>query len=62
MNYNGPQIPIQMGGNLPGLENEQNIEKAQAQDVEMDHYEEALGLDPDEVEQEIIELEDENLD
>ena len=46
-----PQIPIQMGANLPGLENEQNIEQAQAQDVEMDHYEEVLGLGPDEVEQ-----------
>jgi hypothetical protein len=33
-----PQIPMQMGGNLPGLETEQNIEEAQAQDVEMDHY------------------------
>lgn len=53
-----PQLPIQMGGNLPGLETEQNIEEAQAQDVEMDHYEEVLGLDPEEVEQEVIELED----
>jgi hypothetical protein len=44
-----PQIPMQMGGNLPGLETEENIEKAQAQDVEMDYYEEALGLDPQEV-------------
>jgi flagellar biosynthesis protein FlhF len=53
-----PQIPMQMGGNLPGLETEENIEKAQAQDVEMDYYEEALGLDPQEVEEEVIELED----
>ena len=53
-----PQIPMQIGGNLPGLETEENINEAQAQDVEMDHYEEVLGLDPGEAEQEIIELED----
>jgi hypothetical protein len=53
-----PQIPMQIGNNLPGLETEENIEKAQAQDVEMDYYEEALGLEPQEVEEEIIELED----
>jgi hypothetical protein len=53
-----PQIPMQMGQNLPGLETEQNIEEAQMQDAEMDAYEEALGLDPEDVEQEVIELED----
>jgi hypothetical protein len=53
-----PQIPMQIGGNLPGLDTEQNIQEAQAQDVEMDRYEEVLGLDPGEVEEEIIELED----
>ena len=47
-----------MGQNLPGLETEQNIEEAQMQDAEMDMYEEALGLDPEDVEQEVIELED----
>jgi hypothetical protein len=56
-----PQIPMQMGGNLPGLENEQNIEEAQAQDVEMDYYEEALGLDPQEVEEEILSLTDDEI-
>jgi hypothetical protein len=53
-----PQLPIQTGGNLPGLDTEQNIEEAAAQDAEMDYYEEALGLEPDEVESEIIENED----
>ena len=53
-----PQIPIQAGSNLPGLDTEQNIEEAQAQDVEMDYYEEALGLEPGDVEEEIIELDD----
>ena len=53
-----PQLPLQMGQNLPGLDTEENLEKAQNQDAEMDMYEEALGLDPSEVEQEVIELED----
>jgi hypothetical protein len=53
-----PQFPIQAGSNLPGLETEQNIEEAQAQDAEMDYYEEALGLEPGDVEEEIIELDD----
>ena len=53
-----PQIPIQMGQNLPGLDTEENIEEAQQQDADMDAYEHALGLEPDEVEQEVIELED----
>jgi len=53
-----PQIPIQMGQNLPGLETEENIQEARMQDEEMDAYEEALGLDSDEVEEEVIELED----
>jgi hypothetical protein len=53
-----PIIPIQSGANLPGLDTEQNIQEAQAQDVEMDYYEEALGLEPGDVESEVIELED----
>ena len=53
-----PQFPIQAGANLPGLETEQNIEEAQKQDAEMDYYEEALGLEPGDVEEEIIELDD----
>ena len=53
-----PIIPMQMGQNLPGLESDENIQEARMQDEEMDQYEEALGLDPDEVEEEVIELED----
>jgi hypothetical protein len=53
-----PQLPMQMGQNLPGLEHEENIQLAQQQDEEMKMYEESLGLDSDEVEQEIIELDD----
>jgi len=53
-----PQIPMQMGQNLPGLDTEENLDEAQLQDAEMDMYEEALGLDPAEVEQEVIELDD----
>lgn len=53
-----PQIPIQMGGNLPGLERDQDLQEAQMQDEEMQMYEDALGLDPQEVEEEVIELDD----
>jgi len=53
-----PQIPMQMGQNLPGLDTEENLAQAQEQDAEMDMYEEALGLDPGEAEGEVIELED----
>ena len=53
-----PQLPIQAGSNLPGLDTEENIQEAQDQDAEMELYEEQLGLDPDEVEEEVIELED----
>jgi len=53
-----PILPIQSGANLPGLETEQNIQEAMAQDAEMDYYEEALGLEPGDVEEEVIELED----
>lgn len=53
-----PQIPIQMGANLPGLEREEDVKLAAEQDAEMDHYEEVLGLEPGEVEQEVIELDD----
>ncbi|MEI6882240.1 MAG: hypothetical protein WCK82_13040, partial [Bacteroidota bacterium] len=53
-----PTIPMQMGANLPGLEREEDVKLAAQQDAEMDHYEEVLGLEPDEVEQEVIELDD----
>ena len=54
-----PQLPIQAVGNLPGLnDREEDVKNAEEQDAEMEQYEDALGLDPDEVEQEVIELED----
>ena len=53
-----PQLPIQQGANLPGLETEENVKEAQMQDVQMDYYEDALGLEPGDVEEEVIELED----
>ena len=49
---------MQSGANLPGLDTEENIQEAQMQDDEMDYYEDALGLDPGEVEEEVIEQED----
>jgi len=54
-----PTIPLQSGGNLPGLDTrEEDLGLAEEQDAEMEQYEDILGLDPDEVEQEVIELED----
>lgn len=41
---------------MPGLETEENIQEAQMQDVQMDYYEDALGLEPGDVEEEVIEL------
>ena len=53
-----PTLPMQMGANLPGLEKDEDIKEAAQQDAEMDYYEEALGLEPGDVEQEIIEQDD----
>jgi len=53
-----PILPMQTGANLPGLEKEEDLELAAQQDAEMDYYEEALDLEPGDVEQEIIEQED----
>jgi hypothetical protein len=53
-----PQLPIQNGANLPGLDDYQDPQEANEQDEAMDYYEESLGLDPDDAEQEVIELED----
>ena len=49
-----------MGTSLPGLgdDRETEIEDALQQEAEMDHIEEVLGLDSNEVEEEIIELDD----
>ena len=53
-----PQIPIQAGGNLPALDPESKLAQAQEQDAQLDEFEAELGLDPDDAEQEVIELED----
>jgi hypothetical protein len=53
-----PILPTQMGANLPGLERDEDLKDAAQQDAEMDYYEEALGLEPGDVEEEIIEQED----
>jgi len=53
-----PQIPIQSGSYLPSLDREEDIQKAKAQDADMDYYEKELGLEEDEVEEEVIEMED----
>jgi hypothetical protein len=53
-----PIFPIQAGGALPTLETQENVQEAQEQDAEMDMYEEALGLEPGDVEEEVVELED----
>jgi hypothetical protein len=52
-----PKLPIQSGANLSSLFDEDK-EKALAQEEEMEHFEEVLGLEPDEVDEEVIELED----
>ena len=53
-----PQLPMQTGGNLPGLDREEDIEEATQQEADMQAYEAELGLDPSEVEEEVIELDD----
>jgi len=53
-----PQLPMQTGSNLPSLDREEDVKLAAEQEAEMDHYEEVLGLDPSEVEQEVVELDD----
>ena len=53
-----PTLPIQTGGNLPGLDREEDIQQAAEQDAEMQEYEDKLGLDESEVEEEVIELDD----
>jgi len=53
-----PQIPIQSGSYLPSLDVEEDIQKAKSQDADMKYYEDALGLESDEVEEEVIEMED----
>jgi len=53
-----PKLPIQAGNNLPVQDREDEIHDAKDQDAEMEAFEDELGLDEDEVEQEVIENED----
>jgi hypothetical protein len=53
-----PKLPIQKGANLPSLETEQDIEEALMQEEEIERFEEVLGLEPGEADEEVIELED----
>ena len=54
-----PQIPLQMGGTLPALdEHEDQIKEATEQDAETEELADFLGLDDEEAEQEVIELDD----
>jgi hypothetical protein len=53
-----PKIPLQMGGNLPGLDQTNQADKETKKDSEITEYEEEFGLDSNEAEQEVIELDD----
>jgi hypothetical protein len=53
-----PEIPIQAGFNLPSLEREDTIHNAEEQDEDLEAYADSLGLDSEDIEQEVIELED----
>jgi hypothetical protein len=53
-----PKLPMQMGANLPSLETEKDVEEALMQEKEIERFEEVLGLEPGESDEEIIELED----
>ena len=53
-----PQLPIAQGANLPSLERDEDVQEAIMQDDEIEHYEEVLGLEPGEAEEEVIELDD----
>lgn len=55
---NIPNIPLQQGSNLPSLDRETDIEEAIEQDETLQHYEEVLGLEHDEVSEEVIEMDD----
>ena len=47
-----PQIPMQMGGNLPSLDkSEEEIRKAEYQQDQIDELEEQLGLEDDSAEE-----------
>jgi len=54
-----PKIPLQLGGNLASLDQQdEEIKDATQQDEETEQIADILGMDHEEVEQEVIELED----
>jgi hypothetical protein len=53
-----PKLPMQMGKNLASLETDEDIDEALMQEEEIEHFEEVLGLEPGEADDEVIELED----
>jgi hypothetical protein len=53
-----PEIPLQAGANLASLEREDDIHNAEEQDDDLEAYADSLGLSPEDLEQEVIELED----
>ena len=53
-----PNLPIQAGNNLASLESEENLNEALMQEEEIEEYEDALGLEPGDAEEEVIELDD----
>jgi len=53
-----PTLPIQAGSNLPGLDREDDTIDLVQQDEDLQRYEEELGLDETEAEEEVIEMED----
>lgn len=55
-----PKMPIQQGANLASLdlETEETFEEKMMQESEIEHYEDVLGLEPGEADEEVIELDD----
>jgi len=53
-----PQIPIQSGSNLPGLDRIDTEQEDAQKDADMEMYAESLGLEDQEVEEEVVELDD----
>jgi hypothetical protein len=53
-----PQLPIRTGSNLASLDREKDVDEALDQEEQTDQYEEFLGLEPGEADEEVIELED----
>jgi hypothetical protein len=53
-----PIIPMKAGANLASLDRERDVDEALDQEEQTDQYEEFLGLEPGEADEEVIELED----